>query len=51
MTFSNAAYQGIQRYDNNRVKENWTISSSDDKAAIVRGVYMQVLGNQYVMSS
>jgi len=42
---------GIQRYANNRVNENWTTGSSDDKAAIIRAVYLQVLGNQYVMSS
>ena len=31
--------------------ENWTTGSSDDKAAIIRAVYLQVLGNQYVMTS
>jgi phycoerythrin-associated linker protein len=51
MTLANAAYLGIQRYANNRVNENWTTGSSDDKAAIIRAVYLQVLGNQYVMSS
>ena len=30
---ANAAYLGIQRYANNRVNENWTTGSSDDKAA------------------
>jgi len=51
MTLANAAYLGIQRYANNRVNENWTTGSSDDKAAIIRAVYLQVLGNQYVMTS
>jgi phycoerythrin-associated linker protein len=51
MTLANAAYLGIQRYANNRVNENWTTGSSDDKAAIIRAVYLQVLGNQYVMAS
>lgn len=27
MTLANAAYLGIQRYANNRVKENWTTGS------------------------
>ena len=26
-------------------------ASSDDKAAVIRAVYQQVLGNQYVMAS
>ena len=51
MTLANAAYLGIERYANNRVNENWTTGSSDDKAALIRAVYLQVLGNQYVMSS
>ncbi|MFM9041581.1 MAG: phycobilisome rod-core linker polypeptide [Vulcanococcus sp.] len=51
MTLANAAYLGIQRYANNRVNENWTTGSSDDKAALIRAVYQQVLGNQYVMAS
>ena len=51
MTLANAAYLGIERYANTRVNENWTTGSSDDKAAIIRAVYLQVLGNQYVMAS
>jgi phycoerythrin-associated linker protein len=51
MTLANAAYLGIQRYANNRVNENWTTGSSEDKAALIRAVYQQVLGNQYVMAS
>ncbi|MEY2643731.1 MAG: hypothetical protein RLZZ611_380 [Cyanobacteriota bacterium] len=51
MTLANAAYLGIERYANNRVNENWTTGSSDDKAALIRAVYQQVLGNQYVMAS
>jgi phycoerythrin-associated linker protein len=51
MTLANAAYLGIERYANNRVNENWTTASSDDKAAVIRAVYLQVLGNQYVMAS
>jgi phycoerythrin-associated linker protein len=51
MTLANAAYLGIERYANNRVNENWMSASSDDKAAVIRAVYQQVLGNQYVMAS
>jgi phycoerythrin-associated linker protein len=51
MTLANAAYLGIERYANNRVNENWMTGSVDDKAALIRAVYQQVLGNQYVMSS
>lgn len=51
MTLANAAYLGIERYANNRVNENWTTGSCDDKAALIRAVYQQVLGNQYVMAS
>jgi phycoerythrin-associated linker protein len=51
MTLANAAYLGIERYANNRVNENWMSASSDDKAAVIRAVYQQVLGNQYVMTS
>ena len=51
MTLANAAYLGIERYANNRVNENWITGSSDDKTALIRAVYLQVLGNQYVMAS
>jgi len=51
MTLANAAYLGIERYANNRVNENWTTGSSADKAVLIRAVYRQVLGNQYVMAS
>ena len=51
MTLANAAYLGIERYANTRVNENWITGSSDDKAALIRAVYLQVLGNQYVMAS
>jgi phycoerythrin-associated linker protein len=51
MTLANAAYLGIERFANDRNKENWTTSSENDKTALIRAVYKQVLGNQYVMSS
>ena len=51
MTLANAAYLGIERYANNRINENWIAGSANDKAALTRAVYQQVLGNQYVMAS
>ena len=51
MTLANAAYLGIERYANNRINENWISGSANDKAALIRAVYQQVLGNQYVMAS
>ena len=51
MTLVNASYLGIERFADDRNKENWTISSQEDKAALIRAVYKQVLGNQYVMDS
>ena len=51
MTLVNASYLGIERFADDRNKENWSISSQEDKAALIRAVYKQVLGNQYVMES
>lgn len=51
MTLKNAAYLGIERFANNRINESWTTSSEGDKAALIRTVYQQVLGRQYVMAS
>ena len=52
MTLLNAAYLGIDRFANNRVKENWSSGSSqDDKTALNRAVYRQVLGLQFVRES
>ncbi|MEB3322903.1 MAG: phycobilisome rod-core linker polypeptide [Synechococcaceae cyanobacterium] len=51
MTLANAAYLGIERFTNDRNRENWTTSSDNDKAALIRSVYQQVLGGQYVMES
>ena len=48
----NAAYLGIERFANDRNNENWaTGSSQSDKAVLIRAVYRQVLGYQYVMES
>jgi phycoerythrin-associated linker protein len=51
MTLANAAYLGIERFANDRNKENWTNATDNDYKALIRAVYKQVLGNQYVMSS
>jgi len=52
MTLVNAAHLGIERFANDRHKENWSAGSSQsDKASLVRAVYRQVLGFQYVMAS
>jgi hypothetical protein len=51
MTLVNAPYLGIERFTSNRNKENWSNASDQDKSTIIRAVYQQVLGNQYVMGS
>ena len=51
MTLANAAYLGIERFSLDRNKENWSNATGNDKAVLIRAVYRQVLGNQYVMSS
>ena len=51
MTLVNASYLGIERFANDRNKENWSVSSQADKAVLIRAVYKQILGNQYVMES
>ncbi len=51
MTLVNAPYLGIDRYANDRNKENWPNASDQDKSTIIRAAYQQVLGHQYVMVS
>ena len=51
MTLANAAYLGIERFASDRNKENWSNATENDKAAVIRAVYRQVLGNQYLMAS
>jgi hypothetical protein len=51
MTLVNAPYLGIERFANDRNKENWSNSSDEDKGTIIRAVYQQVLGKQYVLKS
>ena len=51
MTLVNAAYLGIERYSLNRNRENWSNATDNDKDVLIRAVYRQVLGNQYVLNS
>ena len=51
MTLVNAPYLGMERYSVNRNRENWSHGSDQDKATLIRAVYQQVLGHQYVMDS
>jgi len=51
MTLVNAAYLGIERYSLNRNRENWSNATENDKDVLIRAVYRQVLGNQYVLNS
>ena len=51
MTLVNAPYLGIERFANDRNKENWLNASDQDKTTIIRTVYQQVLGRQYIMES
>jgi phycoerythrin-associated linker protein len=51
MTLVNAAYLGIDRFSNTRDKDNWLNATEADKANLIRSVYQQVLGYQYVMKS
>jgi len=51
MALVNAPYLGHERFNNERNKENWSNASESDKETILRAVYQQVLGHQYVMKS
>jgi hypothetical protein len=51
MTLVNAAYLGIERYSNDRGKENWSNGSDQDKKRLIRAAYRQVFGYQYLMES
>ena len=51
MTLANAAYLGIERYANEGNKENWQSASENDRQALIRSVYRQVFGFQYIMAS
>ena len=51
MALVNAPYLGLERFSNERNKEHWSNASDNDKSTILRAVYQQVLGHQYVMKS
>lgn len=51
MALLKAPVLGIERFANARNKENWSHASAEDRDTIIRAVYQQVLGNQYVMKS
>lgn len=51
MALVKAPVLGIERYANDRDKENWAQASNEDRNTIIRAVYQQVLGHQYLMKS
>ncbi len=51
MSLVRAPQLGIERFANDRDKENWSIAASEDKDAIIRAVYQQVFGQQHLMAS
>ena len=51
MALLKAPVLGIERFANARNKENWSHASAEDRDTIIRAVYQQVLGNQYIMKS
>jgi hypothetical protein len=51
MSLVKAPALGIERFANGQNKEHWQNASSDDKQRIIRAVYQQVLGGQYLMAS
>ncbi|MCP9818513.1 phycobilisome rod-core linker polypeptide [Synechococcus sp. Cruz-9H2] len=51
MALVQASALGIDRFANDRNRESWSYGSEQDTKAIVRAVYQQVLGQQYVMAS
>jgi len=51
MTLVQAPALGLARYANDRQKESWSRASDNVKTVIIRAVYRQVLGQQYVMEN
>ena len=51
MTLVNAAYLGIDRFTKSRDQQDWANATEVDKASLIRAVYQQVLGYQYVLKS
>ena len=51
MSLVKAPALGIERFANGQHKEHWRHASDSDKRTIIRAVYQQVLGGQYLMAS
>ncbi|MDM7938668.1 MAG: phycobilisome rod-core linker polypeptide [Cyanobium sp. CZS 48M] len=51
MALVQAPALGIDRFANDRDRESWSNDSEQDTKKIIRAVYQQVLGQQYVMAS
>ncbi len=51
MALVQAPALGIDRFANDRNRESWSNGSEQDIKRIIRAVYQQVLGQQYVMAS
>ena len=51
MSLVQAPALGIERFANGQHKEHWRHASTGDKRTIIRAVYQQVLGGQYLMAS
>jgi phycoerythrin-associated linker protein len=51
MTLVNAAYLGIDRFTKSRDQQDWANATEVDKASLIRAVYQQVFGYQYVLKS
>jgi Phycobilisome Linker polypeptide/CpcD/allophycocyanin linker domain len=51
MTLVKAPELGIERFANGQNLEHWRHASDSDKRTIIRAVYQQLLGGQYLMSN
>ena len=51
MSLVKAPALGIERFATGAQKEHWRLGSDQDKRVIIRAVYQQVLGGQYLMAS
>jgi hypothetical protein len=51
MSLVKAPDLGIERFANGQNKEHWRHASASDKRTVIRAVYQQVLGGQYLMNN
>jgi phycoerythrin-associated linker protein len=51
MALVDAAYLGIYHFSTSQNKESWLNATESDTATLIRAVYQQVLGFQYVLKS